>query len=285
MRIAIFSDIHGNIHALNAVLEDIRSFNADVAICAGDILNPLPASRETYELIRELKIPCIRGNHEDYIIQAHSTEPSPIQTDIQFQPVRLVANTFFKNEIEELKRLPLHISIKHPSGKNVLVCHASPNSNKIGYLNEITPELETELLSFEEKFIVCGHWHRPTTKEWKGKTLVIAGSVGIPMQEVSKAEYVQLICDGEWQVNHVQVPYNREQAAKEYIESGFVKEGGPIAWLLLDEIISSTRRLAYFFPWLNTKGPKPEAPSDWEAAVIEFLLLNKRWDAIGALVR
>ncbi len=62
MKIAIFADIHGNLAALEAVLYDIEHQNVDVTVCAGDIVNPLPGSRQSWDLIRDRQIPLVVGN-------------------------------------------------------------------------------------------------------------------------------------------------------------------------------------------------------------------------------
>jgi putative phosphoesterase len=285
MQIAIISDIHGNTEALNAVLEDIEKFKPDQIICAGDIINPLASSRVTYQQLKNLQIPMIRGNHEDYAIKFHRQKDTVIHHSIQFQPVRLVAETFSLDEIKEFEQLPLSISIKHCSGKNILICHASPRSNQIGYIRGIDQNLEQELDACTEQIIICGHWHQPKTINWKNKLLVVAGSVGLPMQSQAKAEYVKLSYIGNaWQIQHIQVPYDRKKAVQEYIDSGYLKNGGPVAWILADELNFSERRLAHFFPWLQSRAFQPTTHEEWEASVITFLTQHNRWDQVKKLI-
>ena len=68
MKTAIIADIHGNFHALEAVLKAIKLENPDEIICAGDMVNPLWDSKQVLELLQSEKIICLRGNHEDYLI-------------------------------------------------------------------------------------------------------------------------------------------------------------------------------------------------------------------------
>jgi putative phosphoesterase len=285
MQIAIISDIHGNEEALNSVLDDIENFKPDQIICAGDMLNPLASSRLTYLRLKKLEIPMIRGNHEDYIIKFHRLTNSHVHHAHQFQPIRLVAKTFNTKDIAELETLPLSISIKHPSGQNILVCHASPTSNQLGYIKDISSSLEKELDACPEQIIICGHWHHPKTFDWKNKKLIVAGSVGIPMQGEAKAEYLRLsFADQAWQIQHMQIPYNREKTVKEYIESGNLKNGGPVAWLLADELMCSQRRLGHFFPWLQSRKLHPVELNEWENTIIDFLGQHKRWEHIKKLI-
>jgi diadenosine tetraphosphatase ApaH/serine/threonine PP2A family protein phosphatase len=65
MRIAIFSDVHGNLEALETVLASIIAANCDKVICLGDTVGYGPNPRECIKLLRERKIPCILGNHDE----------------------------------------------------------------------------------------------------------------------------------------------------------------------------------------------------------------------------
>ncbi|WP_017295653.1 metallophosphoesterase family protein [Geminocystis herdmanii] len=67
MKIAIISDIHGNLKALETVLQDIDSRgNIDKIICLGDLVEGGEFDREVIELIRAKNIPCVRGNHDEF---------------------------------------------------------------------------------------------------------------------------------------------------------------------------------------------------------------------------
>lgn len=67
-KIAVFSDIHGNLQALQAILEDIKKEPIDSIICLGDVIGIGPNSKETLQLIEENKIEMILGNHEIYFL-------------------------------------------------------------------------------------------------------------------------------------------------------------------------------------------------------------------------
>lgn len=281
MKIAVISDVHGNIEALRAVLDDIQSFKPDSIVCAGDIVNPFKTSLEVYKLIKELNIPMIRGNHEDYIIRYHTSKNSAICNSVQYQPIRLVAETFSIDEVNAIKNWPLHISIKHPSGKHILVCHASPYSNAVGYLSGVSKKIEKELLSFNEELIICGHWHERATRTWNNKTLAIIGSVGLPMEGEPAANYLRLsFVNQHWKIEHKSIPYNHLKAVQSHIDSGFVKKGGPIGWVILDELISSQKRMSPLFPWLKTRGLNPSALLEWETVIKDYLMSLGRWDAM-----
>src|SRR4028118_421579 len=92
MRLAVISDIHNNLAALEAVLDDLRTISPDNVVIAGDFLNRGPQPREVLELVRSLGWLLLRGNHEDYVLAqcGHYAEDDPLANPI-WQPARWTA--------------------------------------------------------------------------------------------------------------------------------------------------------------------------------------------------
>ena len=82
MRVALISDIHGNAIALEAVLRDITRVGADRTICLGDTATLGPSPVEVLGMLRDLRIPCITGNHDAFLL-----EPDLLATYTQAPPV------------------------------------------------------------------------------------------------------------------------------------------------------------------------------------------------------
>ena len=76
MRIALISDIHANIVALEAVMKAIRRHSPDMILSLGDQVNLGPCPKETLELLRQENVTCLHGNHERYILSAMSGDPA-----------------------------------------------------------------------------------------------------------------------------------------------------------------------------------------------------------------
>lgn len=70
MKLAIIADIHGNAPALDAVAADITLESPDQIICLGDLVNLGPSSAEVIERILDLKVTCLRGNHEEAVLDS-----------------------------------------------------------------------------------------------------------------------------------------------------------------------------------------------------------------------
>ena len=66
MKYAIIADIHGNLEAFQVVLEDIRAQNADHIVCLGDVVGYNANPKECLQIVREMNIPCVKGNHDEY---------------------------------------------------------------------------------------------------------------------------------------------------------------------------------------------------------------------------
>ena len=66
MKYAIIADIHGNIDALQVALEDIRAQNATHIVCLGDVVGYNARPRECLQIVRDMGIPCVKGNHDEY---------------------------------------------------------------------------------------------------------------------------------------------------------------------------------------------------------------------------
>ncbi len=280
MRIAVISDIHGNMHALEVVLADIKSQQVDQIICTGDIVNPFLRSLEAWELLKSLNIPCLRGNHEDYLAWYHHPDPnisSKIRDAYQFKPVQLVADHLGPNVVTELSLLPLTMQID-----GLFLCHASPSINNKSYFFGIDAEMERDLNTVAHSMIVAGHIHYQWHRQWNEKSLVIAGSVGLPHRGKPHAEYVILTRSRtHWIFEHRTKEYDNQAALLEYRESGCVSRGGPTAWLLYDEIWCAKARLAKFLPnvFSRPQGP-PRTRNEWEVLAREFLESIGRWDAL-----
>ena len=115
MKYAIISDIHGNLEALNTVLEHAQAQGAEKFVCGGDVVGYNANPKECMDIVRALDMPCVMGNHDEYIGQ---------DCDLSaFNPVAQEAVIWCRNQLSEEERLWLrelryvrlvdHFSIVH----------------------------------------------------------------------------------------------------------------------------------------------------------------------------
>lgn len=233
MKIALFSDIHANLPALEAVMSDIDSRNPDAVYCLGDLVGYAPWPNEVITTIRKRYIPTIAGNY-DYGVGRNSNECGcAYQTDED--KVRGEKSIKFTNQLvtnsnrEYLRTLPTHIRLELGEAgdlNDLLLVHGSPR--KINeYLYEDRPDRSFKRMMelANAQILAFGHTHKPFHKisETGGgyRHAINIGSVGKPKDGDPRACYVIL----EWKdkldfsepeslsVSFQRVSYDVEKAA------------------------------------------------------------------------
>jgi putative phosphoesterase len=185
MRVAAIYDIHGNLPALEAVLEEVRQAEVDQIVVGGDVL-PGPMPRETLACLLDLKVPVqfIRGNGDREVL-AEITGAEPSAVPEQFREVmRWSARQLDPEHERLLAGWPQTLRFEIPGLGEVLFCHATPR-NDTEIFTRLTPE-DRLLPIFEGPgvpVVVCGHTHMQFDRMIGKVRVVNAGSVGMPFGE------------------------------------------------------------------------------------------------------
>ena len=134
-RIAIISDLHANLPALNAVLEDLDKRQPDAVFCLGDLVDFAPWPNEVIETIRQRRIPALMGNHDERIAFDHAIIPLEKHTEeeraARVGAIEYTRRTISADNREYLSGLPRAMRISYGAGnnaKNILLVHASTRS-------------------------------------------------------------------------------------------------------------------------------------------------------------
>jgi putative phosphoesterase len=219
MKIAIISDIHGNLEALNAVLSKIDSTAVQTIYCLGDIVGYGPNPNECVELIRSRAIPAISGNHDKAVTGELSIDNF---SQIATAGVIWTQSVISDQNIEFLKHLPYSIQ-----AHDIHFVHSSPDyPEEFRYL--LSAEDARESFDyFTDPLCFIGHTHRPTifcedgiTKEIsRGKKFIVnVGSVGQPRDGNWKACFV-LMDTEQYTLEYVRVEYDVESTRKKIMEN------------------------------------------------------------------
>lgn len=246
MRIAVLSDIHGNLPAFEAALAHVRQQRVDRVVIAGDLINGAPDSRACWDLAQTLDCVILRGNHERYVYDFDSPTAPPLWRTERFGPVRWTVAQFTAEEIRSLAGLPL--TYRPPDAPDLLITHASPHRDNDS-VQPYTPEaaLAEIFAGVEERLIVRGHDHWSMVRLWDGRTIVTAGSVGMTLDEHPTARYLLLERrDRAWRFSHHAVPYDVDAVVGRFHSSGYLAEAGPIARLILREIATASPHIVPF---------------------------------------
>jgi predicted phosphodiesterase len=248
-RLAVLSDIHANLHALEAVIQDMQPFEVDHVIVAGDLINWGPFSVEVLERITTLGWGLIRGNHEYYLLD-HNTSRAPEEWKYFDTPPWLNSQLRgrWKNTIAAW---PETLSLRYPDAPLIRVVHGSPRNIREGIYN-LTPddEIETMLAGVEESFVIVGHTHLRLNRQVGRWRLFNPGAVGVPLDGQGGANY--LILDGDedgWQPTFRRVPYDLAPVLAAFEERKIVEHLGSLGRMLIHEYQTSRPQLYAFNEW------------------------------------
>lgn len=176
MKVAVISDIHGNIYALMKALEDIDEQKVDKVICLGDLVGYGPHPNEVIALIRRREIPCIKGNYDASVVDGDYTFIR--NTTINSFSLPWACNEVRISNKYYLESLPNFLKYTF-NGVNILFTHGSPNAIN-DYLFEDSPNTIKVMNELEEDVLVCAHTHIPCAKKYGNKLLINVGSIGKP---------------------------------------------------------------------------------------------------------
>lgn len=217
MRIAIFSDVHGNLSGLEAVLADIERQAVDLAVFAGDLCLFGPRPAECARLIRERRLPAVLGNTDAWV--AGIPGPEKHQSTLEWTRIR-----FSPDERAWLGDLPfsLRVSPTASAADDLLIVHANPRNvddiifpseadqqDRWGKVRQRDAELQPLFAGVRAAVVAYGHLHIPGVRPWGQLTLVNVSSVSMPGDEDGRAKYALLAWgDGQWRVTHHRVNYD-----------------------------------------------------------------------------
>jgi putative phosphoesterase len=219
-RIAIFSDIHANLPALEAVLADMDERRLGVRYCLGDLVGYATFPNEVIQTIRDRQIPCLMGNY-DLGVGNSSDDCGCAYKDATSEALGKLSIAWSNTHTTEenkaflrqlVERIPLSIG-----DLKLMLVHGSPRRIN-EYLYEDRPDKSFERLldMVEADVLVCGHTHIPYHRVLpSGRHVINEGSVGKPKDGDARACYVVLTAEGkELTVEFIRVPYNIERAAQ-----------------------------------------------------------------------
>lgn len=215
MRIAIFSDVHGNLVALEAVLEAIRRDEApDALFVAGDLVLLGPRPAESLALLRSLDgARFVMGNTDEYLINRADDVP-----EVDFARARLSAD-----DMAFVAALPFEQRLEVAPGHELLVVHANPRDLE-GVIKPGSADalIRPWFVDVTAEVVAFGHYHVPFVRQLDQWTLVDVASVGMPRDGDQRAVYAILSWDrGAWRVEHRRVPFDIEAVAHDYVDVGF----------------------------------------------------------------
>jgi putative phosphoesterase len=198
MLIAFISDIHGNLPALKAVVDDAKVRGVNQIICAGDVTGNGPFPSEVCSYLEENKIPTISGNYDCKALSVIQLgKPAAAKLQKKKRELLIWTAKHIKKSAEHfLELLPQNLEKDLPGGRKLLVVHGSPISNDDDIYPSITAEaFKVKLGDTHPDILVCGHTHIPFIKRIGGVLIVNCGSAGQPVDGDPRPSYAVVSVD------------------------------------------------------------------------------------------
>ncbi len=214
MRIVICSDVHGNVIALEAVLQAIQQEAPyDALFVAGDLVLLGPRPAEAVALLRPLDARFVMGNTDKYLLDYGD----------DVEEVAFARQHLSNDDIEFVRNLPFEQRVEVAPGHDLLIVHANPRNLEDAIKPDGSAKIIRPMLAgVDAEIVAFGHYHVPFTRQLDQWTLVDVASVGMPRDGDQRAVYVVLDWDGNtWNIAHRRVPFDIEAVARDYKAVGF----------------------------------------------------------------
>ncbi|ADU71451.1 metallophosphoesterase [Pantoea sp. At-9b] len=225
MKLAAIADIHGNVFALDAVLQDINTQGVDLIVNLGDIVSGALCPAETAERLLPLNFPTIKGNHERQLLETPPDKMglSDSHADRHLRP----------EHRDWLRSLPAELMLDD----EILMVHGVPGDDRIYLLEEVTtsgvrasPHARVQAYVGDQNasLILCGHTHIPRSFALSAECLIVnPGSVGLQAYEDDHPFFHHMESgspharyaivqknNNKWRVEFRKVSYNWDEAAR-----------------------------------------------------------------------
>ena len=219
MKVAVLGDIHSNHYALEACLDRIDRLGVRHLIFLGDYVSDCACPERTLALLRQAKTAYstqfIRGNRENYMLAHHAASHPDWVCGSRFGSLLYTYGQLTEDDLAWFADMPIVGEAAYPSTSPLTLCHGSPQQDRCMLLPgsaemaEVLPTIKTQIL-------LCAHTHRSFIHRQEGRTVVNGGTVGLPEEGDSDAQFALLeYRDGEWYPALMRVPYDVEATVRE----------------------------------------------------------------------
>ena len=221
MRLGIITDIHSNIIALNAVLNEFKKRKVDKIICCGDIIGIGPSPEETVQKIIDIKekLIVVQGNHEQYLLKGlpknvHDDKRKMSQDEIRnHEWIHSMLSDSSKKFISEI---PLSQNIE-VENKKIYIVHypLDEKENYKKFIKEPSIEECEELFNEKADIYLFGHTHSVSINTKENKWYINPGSLGCPLKSnVAKAGILD-IDENKVNFEQLNITYNVDEVIEE----------------------------------------------------------------------
>lgn len=234
MKLAVISDIHGNLPALRACLDHFEKENCDEYLLLGDFVSDAPYPRETldclYELMDRHTCHVLRGNREDYMLGQKRVRDR-LETGRLWKYNSASGNLLFTydrlsgKDFEFFGSLPITFVYRKEGYPALTCCHGSPVSNS-ELVELAAPNAMHWLDTVDTDYMLCAHTHFPGELRAHGRSYFNSGCCGIAISDCGYAQCMILHGSRDrWVPEFLKIPYDSDRVVKDIFASGLYDEG------------------------------------------------------------
>lgn len=254
-RLAVLSDIHSNLPALEAVFADMAHFQIDQIVVAGDVVNGGPFSRQVMDFLADKHCAIIRGNNELYLTDWNT--PRAPQHWGRFTLPPYTIGQLGDQWMNVICSWPDALSLRFRDAPSVRVVHGSPRSHFEAIFPISTDdEITTLLEGIEETTIIAAHSHLILDRQVGHWHILNPGSVGNPLDGYPTGSYLLLDGDAQgWRGRLRRVTFDVGRVLAEFERTNFVEQCGVVGHLVVEEYRSHRLEVLPFLEWWRATCP------------------------------
>jgi len=240
MKVAVFSDVQGNLPAFETAIEDIQAWRPDLVVMAGDLINRGPRSGDCLERFQTLRIHNgwlpVLGNHESWVLRCGRERPKDA-LDADMRRFADFAYAQIAGNEHQLFDWPDHLCFGGQGDNRwVHITHGTLAGNRDGISPSVADEDLSGKLPDDIALFVTAHTHKPLTRRYNGIDILNVGSIGCPFDGDIRASYGKIeLRGGRWHTCIVRLDYDRAATDRDFSDSGFLDRGGPLARIVYQE--------------------------------------------------
>jgi predicted phosphodiesterase len=262
-RLAVLSDIHGNLPALEVVLADIAAQGVvDQVVLAGDVVNWGPFSAAVMNCVTGRDWAIIRGNNEYYLLDYDTPRQPPHWQNYGLLPW---LHDQLKGRWQQvIASWPDELTLRFADAPPLRVFHGRPGNPWHGLHPLMTDaQIAALLCDVEETTIIAAHTHLPLNRRVGRHHIINPGSVGVPLDGEFTASYVLLEGDAVgWKPQFRRLPFDLEPLLAEFARTRFVEQYGYEAHLVVEEFKTARLQLHPFIAWWHAQHPQAPVTPD-----------------------
>ncbi len=238
MKLAVLSDVHGNLPALEAVTEDILRWHPDRLVVNGDLINRGPNSLACLRLLQQefATIELLQGNHEEFVLSCAEEHYDEQHPSFELRRFAHWTHAQLGEAMQEVAQWPDALDDSALDGGSLHITHASRRGKRDGISLRTRDEELAAKLGEQRALFITSHTHKPLMRRFDTTLIVNTGSVGSPSDHDPRAAYGRFQFDGAWHAEIARVAFDRERALRDFSDSGFIEQGGALTLLMREEL-------------------------------------------------